>query len=31
LETILPPFISAWSPNLIYACVGSYLLLFIPT
>ncbi len=31
LETILPPFVSAWSPNVLYACVGGYLLLFIPT
>jgi LPS export ABC transporter permease LptG len=31
LETILPPFLSAWAPNILFAAVGAYLLLFIPT
>jgi lipopolysaccharide export system permease protein len=31
METILPPFLAAWSPNVLYLVIGSYLLLFIPT
>jgi LPS export ABC transporter permease LptG/LPS export ABC transporter permease LptF len=31
LETILPPFLSAWAPDILFAIIGSYLLLFIPT
>jgi LPS export ABC transporter permease LptF/LPS export ABC transporter permease LptG len=31
LETILSPFLSAWAPNILFAAVGAYLLLFIPT
>jgi LPS export ABC transporter permease LptF/LPS export ABC transporter permease LptG len=31
LETILPPLLAAWSPNVVFAAVGAYLLLFAPT
>jgi len=31
LETILPPFLAAWSPNVIFAAIGAYFFLFIPT
>ena len=31
LETILPPLLAAWSPNVFYAVVGVYFLLFVPT
>jgi lipopolysaccharide export system permease protein len=31
LETILPPLMSAWSPNVFFAAVGGYLLLYAPT
>lgn len=31
LETILPPLFAAWSPNVFYAAIGVYLLLFVPT
>ena len=31
LETLLPPAIAAWAPNAIYALVGTYLLLYVPT
>jgi LPS export ABC transporter permease LptG len=31
LETILPPLLSAWSPNVFFAAIGAYLLLYIPT
>ena len=31
LETILPPLLAAWSPNVFYAVVGIYFLLFVPT
>jgi lipopolysaccharide export system permease protein len=31
LETILPPFLAAWSPNVIFGAVGAYFFLFIPT
>jgi lipopolysaccharide export LptBFGC system permease protein LptF len=30
LETILPPLLAAWSPN-VFAAVGVYLLLYAPT
>lgn len=31
LETILPPVLAAWAPNVLYTLVGAYLMLFIPT
>jgi len=31
LEAILPPFLAAWSPNVIFAAIGAYFFLFIPT
>jgi len=31
LETILPPFLAAWSPNVIFGAIGAYFFLFIPT
>ncbi|HEX4825624.1 MAG TPA: LptF/LptG family permease [Candidatus Polarisedimenticolaceae bacterium] len=31
LETILAPFLSAWAPDVLFAVIGIYLLLFIPT
>ena len=31
LETVLPPLLAAWSPNVFFAAVGSYLLLFVKT
>ena len=31
LETILPPLLAAWSPNVFFAAVGAYLLLYAPT
>ena len=31
LETILPPLLAAWSPNVFFAAIGVYLLLFVPT
>lgn len=31
LETVLPPLLAAWAPNVLYAFVGTYLLLFIRT
>jgi LPS export ABC transporter permease LptG/LPS export ABC transporter permease LptF len=31
LETILPPFLAAWSPNVIFGALGAYFFLFIPT
>ncbi len=31
LETILPPLLAAWSPNVFYSAVGIYLLLYVPT
>ncbi len=31
LETILPPLLAAWSPNVFFATVGAYLLLYAPT
>jgi len=30
-DAILPPFLAAWTPNIMYAALGVYLLLFIPT
>ena len=30
-ETVLPPFLAAWAPNILYGLLGSYLLLFIGT
>ena len=31
LETILPPLLAAWSPNVFFAAIGVYLLLYVPT
>lgn len=31
LETILPPLLAAWSPNVFYAAIGAFFLLFVPT
>ncbi len=31
LETILPPFLAAWAPNILYGLLGTYLLLYVPT
>ena len=31
LETILPPFLSAWAPNIVFVVIGAYLLLLAPT
>lgn len=31
LETVLPPFLAAWAPNVLYLGLGSYLLLYVPT
>jgi lipopolysaccharide export LptBFGC system permease protein LptF len=31
LETILPPLLAAWAPNVVYGLVGLYLLLYIKT
>lgn len=31
LETILPPLLAAWSPNVFFSAVGAYLLLYVPT
>jgi LPS export ABC transporter permease LptF/LPS export ABC transporter permease LptG len=31
LETILPPLLAAWSPNVFYSAIGVYLLLYVPT
>jgi len=31
LETILPPLLAAWSPNVFFSAVGVYLLLYVPT
>lgn len=31
LETMLPPFLAAWSPNLIFGTLGVILFLYIPT
>jgi LPS export ABC transporter permease LptG/LPS export ABC transporter permease LptF len=30
-ETVLPPFLAAWAPNILYGLLGSYLLLYIRT
>lgn len=31
LETILPPFLAAWAPNILYGLLGSTLLLYVKT
>ena len=31
LETILPPLLAAWSPNIVFTAIGAYLLLYVPT
>lgn len=31
LETILPPVLAAWAPNILYGLLGSYLLLYVRT
>ena len=31
LETILPPVIAAWAPNVLYGVLGGYLLLYTRT
>jgi len=31
LETILPPLLAAWTPNVLYGLLGVYLILYIPT
>ncbi len=31
LEAILPPFLAAWTPNILYGMLGAYLILYIPT
>ncbi len=31
LETVLPPVLAAWAPNVLYGCAGLYLLLFVRT
>lgn len=31
LETILPPFLAAWSPNVFFAATGAYMMLYAPT
>jgi LPS export ABC transporter permease LptG len=31
LETILPPLLAAWAPNVLYGLLGSYLLLYVRT
>jgi LPS export ABC transporter permease LptG/LPS export ABC transporter permease LptF len=31
LETILPPLLAAWAPNVLYGILGTYLLLFVKT
>ena len=31
LETILPPLLAAWAPNVLYGLLGVYLMLYIPT
>jgi LPS export ABC transporter permease LptF/LPS export ABC transporter permease LptG len=30
-ETVVPPFVAAWAPNILYGLLGSYLLLWIRT
>jgi LPS export ABC transporter permease LptG len=30
-ETVLPPFLAAWAPNILYGLLGSYLLLYVKT
>jgi LPS export ABC transporter permease LptG/LPS export ABC transporter permease LptF len=29
LETLLPPFLAAWAPNMVFAILGGYLMLYI--
>ncbi|HEX5044540.1 MAG TPA: LptF/LptG family permease [Candidatus Polarisedimenticolaceae bacterium] len=31
LETVLPPVLAAWAPNVLFGCAGLYLLLFVRT
>jgi LPS export ABC transporter permease LptG/LPS export ABC transporter permease LptF len=31
LETLLPPILAAWAPNVLYALLGTYLMLYIKT
>ena len=31
LETILPPLLATWTPNVLYGLLGTYLLLYIST
>jgi lipopolysaccharide export LptBFGC system permease protein LptF len=31
LETLLPPYVAAWAPNVLYALLGVYLMLYIKT
>jgi LPS export ABC transporter permease LptG len=31
LETILPPLLAAWTPNVLYGLLGTYLLLYVST
>jgi LPS export ABC transporter permease LptG len=31
LETVLPPLLAAWGPNVLYALLGTYLLLYVRT
>jgi LPS export ABC transporter permease LptF/LPS export ABC transporter permease LptG len=31
LETILPPLLAAWAPNVFFGAIGAYLLLYVPT
>jgi len=30
-ETVLPPFLAAWAPNILYGLLGAYLLLYVKT
>ncbi len=31
LETVLPPLLAAWSPNVFFAATGAYMMLYAPT
>jgi lipopolysaccharide export system permease protein len=31
LETLLDPWAAAWAPNIFFALLGTYLLLYVPT
>ncbi len=31
LETILPPFLAAWAPNIFYGLLGTYMMLYVRT